>query len=244
MSQDQDIDQDGPNAPDLDDGIGVDPLGDADDLSQNQAKKNYAKVGSARPTTLLYTYGPGAIIDLPHFTVMPTGLDDWARIWRRRAADPVTVHAPRLLETVQLMLGHQVSCGASPGSPLGRVRAVTAMTWGCRRGFSPSGCAVPVVTCWRRSADSSTATTTPTPSGPTRPSSSTSTALGAPTEQLRPRDAGVPRAQPSAGADDAYRACLPVTSSSARVVTSMSTPTTGGSTRVPTVPRPPTPSSP
>ena len=109
MSQDQDIDQDGSGSPDLDDGIGVDPLGDADDLSQNQAKKNYAKVGSARPTTLLYTYGPGAIIDLPHFTVMPTGLDDWERIWRRRAADPVTVHAPRLLETVQLMLGHQVS---------------------------------------------------------------------------------------------------------------------------------------
>ena len=109
MSQDQDIDQDGAGGAKLDDGIGVDPLGDADDLSQNQAKKNYAKVGSARPTTLLYTYGPGAIIDLPHFTVMPTGLDDWERIWLRRAADPVTVHAPRLLETVQLMLGHQVS---------------------------------------------------------------------------------------------------------------------------------------
>ena len=109
MSPDQDIDQDGAGGAKLDDGIGVDPLGDADDLSQNQAKKNYAKVGSARPTTLLYTYGPGAIIDLPHFTVMPTGLDDWERIWLRRAADPVTVHAPRLLETVQLMLGHQVS---------------------------------------------------------------------------------------------------------------------------------------
>ena len=88
--------------------IGVDPLGDADELSRDQAKKNFAKVGSARPTTLLYTYGPGAIIDLPHFTVMPTGLDDWERIWRRRDADPVKVHAPRLLETVQLMLGHQV----------------------------------------------------------------------------------------------------------------------------------------
>ena len=88
--------------------IGVDPLGDADELSQDQAKKNFAKVGSARPTTLLYTYGPGAIIDLPHFTVMPTGLDDWERIWRRRDADPVKVHAPRLLVTVQLMLGHQV----------------------------------------------------------------------------------------------------------------------------------------
>ena len=108
MSQDQDLDRDRSGAPDREDVIGVDPLGDADELSSIQAKKNYAKVGSARPTTLLYTYGPGAIIDLPHFTVMPTGLDDWERIWRRRASDPVTVHAPRLLETVKLMLGHQV----------------------------------------------------------------------------------------------------------------------------------------
>lgn len=86
----------------------VDPLGDGDRLAADQAKKNFAKVGSARPTTLLYTYGPGAVIDLPHFTIMPAGLDDWERIWRRRDSAPVTVHAPRLLETVQLMLGHQV----------------------------------------------------------------------------------------------------------------------------------------
>lgn len=88
--------------------IAVDPLGDGDRLAADQAKKNYAKVGSARPTTLLYTYGPGAVIDLPHFTIMPVGLDDWEHIWSRRDSAPVTVHAPRLLETVQLMLGHQV----------------------------------------------------------------------------------------------------------------------------------------
>ena len=91
-----------------DDLTAVDPLGDGDRLAADYAKKNYAKVGSARPTTLLYTYGPGAVIDLPHFTIMPAGLDDWERIWRRRSSAPVTVHAPRLLETIQLMLGHQV----------------------------------------------------------------------------------------------------------------------------------------
>lgn len=91
-----------------DDDIGVDPFGDADRLREDQAKKNFAKVGSARPTTLLYTYGPGAVIDLPHFTIMPTGLDDWERIWRRRDAAPATIHAPRLLEAVQIMLGRQV----------------------------------------------------------------------------------------------------------------------------------------
>ena len=92
-----------------DDDIDVDPFGDADRLREDQAKKNFAKVGSARPTTLLYTYGPGAVIDLPHFTIMPTGLDDWEHIWRRRDAAPATIHAPRLLEAVQIMLGHQVS---------------------------------------------------------------------------------------------------------------------------------------
>ena len=92
-----------------DDLIAVDPLGDGDRLAAEQAKKNYAKVGSARPTQLLYTYGPGAVIDLPHFTIMPAGLDDWEHIWRRRGADPIPVHAPRLLEAVQLILGHHVS---------------------------------------------------------------------------------------------------------------------------------------
>ncbi|WP_235361389.1 DrmB family protein [Schaalia hyovaginalis] len=86
----------------------VDPLGDGERLKNEASKRNYAKVGSARPTTLLYTYGPGSVMDLPHFTVMPTGLDDWERIWARRDGPPPSVHAPRLLETVQLMLGHHV----------------------------------------------------------------------------------------------------------------------------------------
>lgn len=85
----------------------VDPLGDADRLEDQQSHKNRAKVGTARPSSLMYNNGPGSIVDLPHFTVMPTGLDDWERIWKRRQGVP-TVHAPRLLETVQLWLGHQV----------------------------------------------------------------------------------------------------------------------------------------
>ncbi|MDR2454529.1 MAG: DUF1998 domain-containing protein [Bifidobacteriaceae bacterium] len=88
---------------------GVDPLGDGEALARDNAKKNYAKVGSARPSALLYTYGPGSIIDLPHFTVMPTGLDEWERVWERRDGEAPTIHAPRLLEAVQLMLGNQVA---------------------------------------------------------------------------------------------------------------------------------------
>ena len=66
--------------------------------AKESAKHNRAKVGSGRPSTLLYTYGPGAIMDLPQFTIMPAGLDDWDRIWRRRDAlpqDPGTPAARR-----------------------------------------------------------------------------------------------------------------------------------------------------
>src|SRR6185312_6943274 len=79
----------------------VDPLGDADAENEKSVKHNRAKVGSSRPSSLLYTYGPGAIMDLPQFTIMPTGLDDWDRIWRRRDGDPKEIHAPRLRQAVR-----------------------------------------------------------------------------------------------------------------------------------------------
>jgi Domain of unknown function (DUF1998) len=79
----------------------VDPLGDADAENEKSVKHNRAKVGSSRPSSLLYTYGPGAIMDLPQFTIMPTGLDDWDRIWNRREGEPPRIHAPRLREVVR-----------------------------------------------------------------------------------------------------------------------------------------------
>jgi hypothetical protein len=82
----------------------VDPLGDAEREDEKSARHNRAKVGSSRPSELLYTYGPGAIMDLPQFTVMPTGLDDWDRIWNRREGDPPVIRAPRLREVVRMYL--------------------------------------------------------------------------------------------------------------------------------------------
>ena len=81
----------------------LDPLGDV----ETEAAKNRARVGSARPSSLLYTYGPGAIMDLPGFSVMPAGLDDWDRIWARREHIPMIVE-PRLLRVVRMHLGDQV----------------------------------------------------------------------------------------------------------------------------------------
>ena len=87
----------------------LDPLGDADKLRDaGGIKKNFAKVGSGRPSSLLFTYGPGSIMDLPHFTVMPSGFDAWDRIWARRDGVP-HVHAPKLLDAVRRQLGTQVT---------------------------------------------------------------------------------------------------------------------------------------
>jgi hypothetical protein len=82
----------------------LDPLGDAEE----GVTKNRAKVGSARPSSLLYTYGPGSIMDLPSFSVMTSGLDDWESIWKRREVIP-TIVEPRLLNVVRLHLGDQVA---------------------------------------------------------------------------------------------------------------------------------------
>jgi len=81
----------------------LDPLADA----EAGVVKNRARVGSARPSSLLYTYGPGAIMDLPGFSVMPAGLDDWEPIWKRREFVPMILE-PRLLNVVRLHLGPQV----------------------------------------------------------------------------------------------------------------------------------------
>ncbi|EKA62082.1 hypothetical protein B277_03470 [Janibacter hoylei PVAS-1] len=88
-------------------GRAPDALGDAAAQQEDGTKKNYARVGSQRPSALLYTYGPGSIIDLPHFTVMPCGYDEWEPVYARRDGSR-PIHAPRLLQTVRTMLGNQI----------------------------------------------------------------------------------------------------------------------------------------
>lgn len=95
----------------------VDPLGDAEKEAEKATKHNRAKVGSGRPSSLLYTYGPGSIMDLPQFTIMPTGLDDWDRIWRRRNGIP-QIRAPRLREVVaRLLRSRDVQLRPHPWQP-------------------------------------------------------------------------------------------------------------------------------
>jgi hypothetical protein len=65
------------------------------------------RVGAVRPSQLMYAYGVGSIVDLPNFSVVVTGLDDWARGQNRAHQD--TLAEPRLLAAVRYELGAQVS---------------------------------------------------------------------------------------------------------------------------------------
>jgi hypothetical protein len=60
------------------------------------------KVGELRPSQALTTFGIGAIIDLPHLSVMVMGLEDWP------LKDTVEIGEQRLLASVKEVLGPQV----------------------------------------------------------------------------------------------------------------------------------------
>ncbi len=63
---------------------------------------NNISVGEVRPSQLLWTYGPGALIDLPNISVITMGLDRWDQ------DRCLPVEESRLLEAVKRVLGPQV----------------------------------------------------------------------------------------------------------------------------------------
>ena len=54
-----------------------------------------APVGGIRPSQLLWSYGPGAMVDLPNLSVMTMGIDAWEE------SRCVLVQEARLLGAVQ-----------------------------------------------------------------------------------------------------------------------------------------------
>jgi hypothetical protein len=61
------------------------------------------RVGELRPSQLLYTFGIGAAVDLPHISAMVLGLDDWSLERSEK------LNEDRLLAAVREVLGQQVS---------------------------------------------------------------------------------------------------------------------------------------
>lgn len=60
-------------------------------------------VGQIRPSQLLWTYGPGALVDLPNISVVTMGLDRW------EDSRCTPIEEARLLAAVKRILGPQVS---------------------------------------------------------------------------------------------------------------------------------------
>ena len=60
------------------------------------------KVGEIRPSQAIFSFGVGAIVDLPNICVMVMGLDDWD------TTQMSPVNEPRLLEAVRAQMGGQV----------------------------------------------------------------------------------------------------------------------------------------
>lgn len=67
-------------------------------------EKYLRRVGSQRPSALLYSDGVGAVVDLPHLTVVVQGLD----YWDYRQATGYELTEPRLLQRVRQILGPHV----------------------------------------------------------------------------------------------------------------------------------------
>ena len=63
---------------------------------------NKTPVGEVRPSQLLWTYGPGALIDLPSLSVVTLGIDKW----EKDRCQPI--QEARLLAAVRKVLGPQV----------------------------------------------------------------------------------------------------------------------------------------
>ncbi|WP_326643543.1 DrmB family protein [Streptosporangium sp. NBC_01755] len=64
------------------------------------------RVGAVRPSHLMFTSGVGSIVDLPNFSVLVRGLDDWR--YDRLGDTPQVIIEARLLAAVQAILGKTV----------------------------------------------------------------------------------------------------------------------------------------
>lgn len=72
---------------------------------RREREKYFPRVGSVRPSHLLYAAGVGAVVDLPSLSVLVRGLDTWdySRVV------PVSIQEERLLANVRRVLGSQVA---------------------------------------------------------------------------------------------------------------------------------------
>jgi hypothetical protein len=68
---------------------------------------NQPVAGHVRPSQIIWSYGPGALIDLQNISVIALGLQEWEKLpnWSQHFE---SIREPRLLGQVRRELGHQV----------------------------------------------------------------------------------------------------------------------------------------
>src|SRR5437660_11451131 len=76
-------------------------------IAMNNTRKKF-RVGELRPSQVLFTYGIGAVVDLPFISTIVMGLEDWLNPY------PEPIGEERLLQAVKSILGPQVSRLLSP----------------------------------------------------------------------------------------------------------------------------------
>jgi hypothetical protein len=69
-------------------------------------KFNRQRVGAVRPSQLIYTFGVGSLLDLPNFSAVVGGLDNWPHMGSEQHQKVLV--EPRLLAAVRYECGHQV----------------------------------------------------------------------------------------------------------------------------------------
>lgn len=77
------------------------------DDDEETNSKNRARVGTVRPSALLYTSGIGSTVDLPHLSVMIQGIEYWERYYKMLNHADLILES-RLLRAVQSQLGPSV----------------------------------------------------------------------------------------------------------------------------------------
>ena len=78
------------------------------EIPDDVSTTNFSRIGSLRPTAIMYTSGIGATADLPHLSVLVLGLERWEQQYSKLGAIPRIVE-PRLLNAVKRQLGPSVS---------------------------------------------------------------------------------------------------------------------------------------
>ncbi|EGV18841.1 hypothetical protein [Thiocapsa marina] len=105
------------------------------------------EVGELRPSQLIFTFGVGALVDLPNLSVIVLGLDDWDIRYCKE------IEEDRLVAAVQKRLGAQMGRLYLPPIKLDSMDKDPAHPpSGCRWRPSRAGCAARSAIPWRRSS--------------------------------------------------------------------------------------------